>query len=399
MQAMPSARPSAPKTFGPRRLHRHRTAQHRGQALHHGRGVGRQAGCIGHHGAVGVGAGEALAGGHGDDLGQQGDAVGAFPDGVGVGEVPSQVTQAHGSEHRVGQGVADGVGVAVATQAPGALDLDAAEHQRPMRVLGEAVDVDALADAHAHRARAASRSSAAPRSSGSVILRLPGFARNELHRAAHRLDQHGVVGGAEHRRPVVAPSQHPGPEGLRRLDGHQAGAVQGAGDPSGFVHGLDGVTRRHPRHGAVRSPVGHGRDHGLEQCGRGQGPRRVVDDDHGGIVGDGVEPATHRVGPRAFAGHDQVGAVQARAPRGRPPPPWPVPATPAPRRRNRAGTPARPIRAPGGRPARRVLLQPAEAAAGAPGHDDRPHRCHGAVGPWIRSGPRSGAPRPCPRPR
>ena len=53
-----------------------------------------------------------------------------------------------GTEHGVGQGVAHGVGVAVAAQAAGALDDDAAQHERPVRVLGEAVDVDALADAH-----------------------------------------------------------------------------------------------------------------------------------------------------------------------------------------------------------------------------------------------------------
>ena len=51
-------------------------------------------------------------------LGQQLDAVGARHRWVGVGEVLADVAEAGGAEQRVGAGVGDGVGVAVADEAP-----------------------------------------------------------------------------------------------------------------------------------------------------------------------------------------------------------------------------------------------------------------------------------------
>ena len=111
---------------------------------------------------------------HGHHLGEQGHAVGALPHGVGVGEVPAEVAQAHRAQHGVGQRVAHGVGVAVTAETPGALDHHAAQDERAVRVLGEAVHVDALSDAHAHGRPGRQQSLGRRRSSGSVILRLPG---------------------------------------------------------------------------------------------------------------------------------------------------------------------------------------------------------------------------------
>ena len=60
----------------------------------------------------------------------------------------TEVAQAGRPQQRVGQGVGQGVGVAVARQPTALGHLDAAQHQRPVGVVGEGVDVDALADAH-----------------------------------------------------------------------------------------------------------------------------------------------------------------------------------------------------------------------------------------------------------
>ena len=92
-QAMPSARPSAPRPSARVALTETGAPSTAPQPLHHGRGVGRQARRVGHHGAVGVGAAVALARRHADHLGQQGHAVGPLPHRVGVGEVAAQIAQ------------------------------------------------------------------------------------------------------------------------------------------------------------------------------------------------------------------------------------------------------------------------------------------------------------------
>ena len=379
MQAMPSTRPSAAQSLGPGGLDRDRGAHHRAQALHHGRGVRGQAGRVGDDGAVRVGAREAAGGRHGDHLGQQGHAVGALPDGIRVGEVPAQVAQADRAQHGVGQRVAHGVGVAVTAQAAAALDDDAAQDERSMRVLGEAVDVDPLADAHAHPSRSASRRSAAPRSSGSVILRLPGSPGTTCTvPPSASTNMASSVAPAAWRLGVGA-SQHVGPEGLGRLDRHQRGAIQRGDDLPGRVHGLDGVTRRDPGHGTVRSPAGHGLDDGGEEARRGQRSRRVVHHDHLRVGRDRGQAAAHRVGPRGAAGHDGIGtvgilvcAVAAAAHGGGQDEDHAGGRGAA----GRHGPCEHRAAAQGGE-----LLHLAEAAAGAPGHDDRPHLGHGATGP------------------
>ena len=146
------------------------------------------------------------------------------------------------------------------------------------------------------------------------------------------------------------------------------------GDTPGLVHGLDGVTRRDTGHGPVRSPVGHRRDDGGEEGRRGQRPRRVVHHDHLRVVGDGGQAAAHRVGPGGAAGDDgsapwgSWSSAGRRAPRG-------------PRRRNRAGTPPRPIAAPGGRPAGRTASA-GRSAGRVPPATTIDHTCAiGAAGP------------------
>ena len=239
--------------------------------------------------------------------------------------------------------------------------------------------------------RAASSRSAGPRSSGSVILRLPA---RRAPPARCRPTPRPAWRRRWRRRPAagVGPAQYGGPEGLRRLHRDQRGAIQRARDPSGLVHGLDRVTRRDTGHGAVRSPVGHRRDHGVEECGRGQRPRRVVHHDH----------RRRRRGPRpgrsapSPPGWRHRGRPRRR--RGR--------SAPSPRRRDDQD------HAGGRGPAR--LHGPFEHRAAAQEGEllHRPKRRPeppattidhtGATvrpGPSIRSGPRSGALRPSPRPR
>ena len=88
------------------------------------------------------------------------------------------------AEHRIGEGVGDGVGVAVPLQSPGAIagDDHPAEDQRTRRIIGEPVHVEPLADPQGRQPavhRSASpmtpiSASATRRSSGRVNLRLWG---------------------------------------------------------------------------------------------------------------------------------------------------------------------------------------------------------------------------------
>ena len=64
---------------------------------------------------------------------------------VGVGEVAADVAQRRGAEQRVGDGVAQRIGIRVAEQAVAVRDLDAAQHQPAPG--DERVRVPALADA------------------------------------------------------------------------------------------------------------------------------------------------------------------------------------------------------------------------------------------------------------
>ncbi len=68
--------------------------------------------------------------------------------GIGVRRVAAQVTEARSPEDGIGQGVGHGVGVAVADESPSPLTghHHPAQDQGPVGVVGEAVDVEAVAD-------------------------------------------------------------------------------------------------------------------------------------------------------------------------------------------------------------------------------------------------------------
>ena len=396
-QAMPSARPRAPRPSARVAFTETGAPQDRAQALDHGRGVRGQARGVGDDGAVGVGAGETRARRHGDHLGQQRHAVGALPHRVGVGEVPAEVAQPDRAQHGVGQRVADGVGVAVPAQAPGALDHDAAQHERAVRVVGEAVDVDALADAHAHRPRRqqplgraevvgigdlevaglAGHDDApcrpAPRPAWRRRWRRPPGARRGPGAARAARKACGVctaTSAARSRVPVTRP------------DSSTALMVSLGGSPGTAPSAPPSVTAAMTA--AKRAGEASGR---AASC-------TTITAASSGTAARPQRTESARVAPPGTT----TSAPCARRP-GAGTPASPGRAARGPRRRNRAGTPPRPIRAPGGRPRRRTA-----SAGRSAGPNPRPRRSTTPVprrGPVrsIRSGPRSGALRPSPRPR
>ena len=133
-------------------------------------------------------------------------------------------------------------------------------------------------------------------------LHVVGIAVHEEYRPSSRLDQRCVIGRL--RSAPVRTAQGRGPEGLRCLDGAQAGPVQRA-----VVGVANGVGHGHGRYGPVGALGDRGRDSAEERSG-GQGSRRVVDHDHVGLalVGDGGDAGPHRLRPGGTArGHDDPG--------------------------------------------------------------------------------------------
>ncbi len=63
------------------------------------------------------------------DLGEELQAIGAFPLGVFGGEVVADIAQAGGSEHGIHDGVGEDIGIAVADEAKFVVDFDAAEDE------------------------------------------------------------------------------------------------------------------------------------------------------------------------------------------------------------------------------------------------------------------------------
>lgn len=64
-----------------------------------------------------------------------------------------------------------------------------------------------------------------------------------------------------------------------------------------------------------RSPVPHGLDDGVHGVDGHQGPGRVMDEDDGDVVRQGVEAELHGLLSRGPAGHDDVvGALGQRVP-------------------------------------------------------------------------------------
>ena len=396
---MPSARPSAPEPLGPGRLDRDRGAEHRAEPLGHGRGVRGQAGRVGHDGAVGVGAGEARLGGHARPPRSSRATLSA----------PSHTGSVSGKcRPRSPRPTAPSTASARAWHTasaslwpprPRAPSIThAAEDERAVRVLGEAVDVDALADAHAHRRPAtASSRSAAPRSSGSVILRLrgsPGTTRTRPPSASTSTASSVALGPGLR----VGPAQDVGrgrPGASGRPPAWRGRACRST-QPA-LVHRLDGVTGGH-RRARLRPPPRRSRRRPRRRRGRARpagAPRRAPRSPRrsSGTAASPQRTESARVAPPATTTsapcvRGRVGAV-ARRPAGST---RTTPAEHGPARRHGPFE----HRAAG---QQGELLQAAEAPAGAAGHHDRPHRRHGATGPGVRSGRRSDALRPSPRPR
>ena len=195
----------------------------------------------------------------------------------------------------------------------------------------------------------------------------------------------------------MRPAEGVGPEGLRCLDGDERAPVEGRGDvahPVDLGDRLDGVRHREARHRPVGTAVGHGVDDGLEHRGGGERARGVVHENDGGVLGDRGQAPAHRLGSSRAARHDDVGTVRAGL--------GAVPSAGTHQddaRRHRSARVDGPLE-DGAATEERELLGPAEPAAGPARDDDGPHLGHGAPPRrGIRSGRRSDALRPSPRPR
>ena len=210
--------------------------------------------------------------------------------GVGVGEVLADVAEPGGAEERVGDGVGDHVGVAVAGQAALAGERHAAEDERPLRVVAERVDVEALPDPHRHR------SSANDEVDRRRDLEVRGVAVHDHHPATRGLDQRGVVGGLGPGRRARRAAPRPG---TPAASAPPRGPSRSTAPPSGWrsvsVTGTAGT--------AASAPVGDRGEHPLPHARHRHGAGGVVHDDHVGVVGDRGQPVAHRLRAGGAAGH------------------------------------------------------------------------------------------------
>ena len=199
----------------------------------------------------------------------------------------------------------------------------------------------------------------ASRSSGAGDLQVRRLARHDHDRAPRRLDQRGVVGavGAA----GVRGAQRRGAERLRGLHRDQLVARHGLDDALA-VDALDRVGDREPGT-APSAPSRTAAITAREERVAGERAGRVVHHDDLGVARHRGEPGAHRVGAGRAAG-DRGGDRRAVPARRRP-------AARRPRRHSAACAVA-----PRGRRADRRraanCFGPAEARAGAGGHDDRP---------------------------
>jgi hypothetical protein len=179
------------------------------------------------------------------------------------------------------------------------------------------------------------------------------------------LDQPGVVGGV---RPVpVGVPQDLGAEPLRGLDGDELGPVDHTP-----VAAPDRVDRDDAGDDGRRSGPHRGHDR-TEQRGRGQGAGGVMDEHHGGTVGNRVDTGPHRGRPGVTADDHPVGVLVERCSRAHDEDD-PVATL--------AGGSQRPVE-DSATSELLVLLRSAVPAAGTGGRHDDPHR---ALGDGIRIG-------------
>ena len=199
----------------------------------------------------------------------------SFQRGSPDGKVPAHVAEPGRAEDRVDERVHHRVAVGVTEQAAAVGDQDASEHQRPPG--DEAVRVDAMTDPRGHRTSSSSERSRT-RSCGNVILKLRGSPGTTVTGDADRLDQRGVVAGADPvgRCVLVCAAQQIGAEGLGRLRRDDRGAVEGGRDPA-VLHLLHSVHAGYP--GDRRSIRAGGVEHRPEDVGWRERTGSVVDGD------------------------------------------------------------------------------------------------------------------------
>ena len=115
----------------------------------------------------------------------------------------------------------------------------------------------------------------------------------------------------------VGPAQHVGPEGLGRLDRHQArrGSTVAHTVPSSTRFTVSATARAGT---APSAPARTASTTDRNSAGAGQRAGAVVDHDHLGARGHGGQAGRHRGRPGGAAGHHQVGTV-AVGPVGRSP--------------------------------------------------------------------------------
>ena len=378
LQAIPSARPSAPSPSALVAFTLTGPPSTADQPVGHQVHEGGQPWPLGHHRAVGVDRRPSGPAGELDHVGQDVHAVGPLPPRVGVGSVTTEVAETGRTEHGVGDGVGHGVGVAVPVERPGAVTGDdhPTEDQRTVRAVGEPVDVEPLADPNGRRS-AVHRSATFIRASASTEILGPGqlqvawVPHHRAHRCPQVLQQPGIVRRLSARVVCVPegwPPRRPAVSGRRPTRrGRRCAARCRRRRASGC--------RRPEAPGWPRPPRGaDGIDDRGEQRPGGQGPGSVVDHDDDRIVRDGDQPGPYRCRPGGPAGHHPVrtecmgGWLPVTVPhRLRSPPPGPR----GPPRRPPSGPPPPTTPPPVGRPARRTAWA-SEPASGPARHHDGP---------------------------
>jgi len=108
-------------------------AQRPGKPIAHGRRCGAMRGALGDDRGVDVHDGEPGIVEHRRDAPDEVERVGVPPRLLGVGKVLADVAQAGRPQQRVDDGVGEDVGVRMAVEPEVVVDLDAAEHQPPVR--------------------------------------------------------------------------------------------------------------------------------------------------------------------------------------------------------------------------------------------------------------------------
>ena len=268
------------------RLHAHAAdidAEQVGDAGHHGGGVRGDFGLLADEGDIDIGEGAAAGGDAGGSMAEEAGAVGVFVFIVAGGEMAADIAFGERAVDGVAQGMDADIGVGMAGQTMGVGDLNAAQHQSPVR--DQDMDIEAGADPGEHHG---GENPFEPGEVGFVgQFDVVVVARDQGDGVAGGLEDGGVVGGTFRGAPVEIKQEREA-EGLRGLGaeqtvpGHSAGddAVGAAFECVGDWYGGDGA--------------GMG-DEGGDQAGEGAGWQKgaggIVDQhDVRGVGGERFEP-------------------------------------------------------------------------------------------------------------